>query len=160
MVLTSQEKWDRTKTIFEHWWSLLERGETNLDFKHLRSNRGFIVYVTQAYPGMKPYLKGFHLSLETWRGGCNSKGWKLPKQQEQEESKATKAATLDNFHDFKLDLLMHLLIGGGGHHDTPSSGFTQAAPRFKQDLEAVLYLAEGDLPRMRCVWSMSTFTAY
>lgn len=26
---------------------------------------------------MKPYLKGFHLLLETWQGGCNTKGWKL-----------------------------------------------------------------------------------
>jgi hypothetical protein len=35
------------------------------------------VYVTQAYPGMKPYLKGFHLSLESWREGRNSEGWKV-----------------------------------------------------------------------------------
>jgi hypothetical protein len=80
VVLPSQEKWDRMKTICEHLWSLLEKGETYLDFKRFGSDRGFMVYVTQAYPGMKPYLKGFHLSLETWRGGCNSKGWKLPKQ--------------------------------------------------------------------------------
>jgi hypothetical protein len=26
-----------------------------------------LVYVAQAYPGMKPYLKGFNLSLEIWR---------------------------------------------------------------------------------------------
>ncbi len=160
LVLTSQEQLDHMKTIREHWWSLLERGETNLDSMHLRSDCGFMVYMTQAYPGMKPYLKGFHLSLETWRGGRNSKGWKLPKQQEQEESKAMEAATLDNFHNFKLNLLMHLLIGGDGHHDAPSSGFTQAAPQFIQDLEAILHLAEGNLPRMRCVRSTSTFMAY
>ena len=34
------------------------------------------MYVTQAYPGMKPYLKGFHLSLETWQGGRDKEGWK------------------------------------------------------------------------------------
>ncbi len=80
LVLTSQEKWDCMKAIYEHWQKLLEQGETNLDFKQLRSDRGFMVYVTQTYPGMKPYLKGFHLSLETWRGGCNSEGWKLTKK--------------------------------------------------------------------------------
>ena len=47
-----------------------------MDFKKLQSDRGFLVYLTQAYPGMKPYLKGFHLSLEMWRGGRDSKGWK------------------------------------------------------------------------------------
>ncbi len=80
VVLTSQEKWDRMKAICEHWWNLLEQGEMNLDFKQLQSDRGFMVYVTQAYPGIKPYLKGFHLSLETWRRGHDSEGWKLPKQ--------------------------------------------------------------------------------
>jgi len=69
VVLSSQEKWDRMKTICEHWQVILEMGDTDLDFKRLRSDRGFMVYVTQAYPGMKPYLKGFHLSLETWRRG-------------------------------------------------------------------------------------------
>ena len=80
VVLTSQEKWDHMKAICEHWRVILEKGDTDLDFKRLRSDRGFMVYVTQAYPGMKPYLKGFHLSLETWRGGRDSKGWKFPKQ--------------------------------------------------------------------------------
>jgi hypothetical protein len=74
VVLTSQEKWDRMKAICEHWRDILGKGNTDLDFKRLRSDRGFIVYVTQAYPGMKPYLKGFHLSLETWRGGRDSEG--------------------------------------------------------------------------------------
>ncbi len=154
VVLTSQEKWDCMKAICEHWRNLLEQGETNLDFKQLRSDRGFMVYMTQAYPGMKSYLKGFRLSLETWRG------WKLPKQQEQGETKSTETTMLDNFLDLKLDLLSHLLIGGDSNHDAPSSGFTQAAPQFKQDLKALLHLAEGDLSRMQCVRSTSTLTAY
>ena len=79
VVLTSQEKWDRMKAICKHWRVILEKGDTDLDFKRLRSDRGFMVYVTQAYRRMKPYLKGFHLSLETWRGGRDSEGWKLPK---------------------------------------------------------------------------------
>jgi hypothetical protein len=43
VVLTSQEKWDRMKAICEHWRKLLDQGETNLDFKQLRSDRGFMV---------------------------------------------------------------------------------------------------------------------
>jgi hypothetical protein len=49
----------------------------NLEFERLHSDQGFLVYVTQAYPGMKPYLKGFNLSLETWREGRDEDGWKL-----------------------------------------------------------------------------------
>jgi hypothetical protein len=124
VVLTSQEKWDCMKAICEHWWNLLKQGETNLDFKQLQLDRGFMVYVTQAYPGMKSYLKDFHLSLETWRGGRDSEGWKLPKQREQGETKSTETTTSDNFLDLKLNLLMHLLIGGDSNHDAPLSGFT------------------------------------
>ncbi len=64
VLLTSQEKWDHLKTICRKWLDL--QGANELNFKELQSNQGSMVYVTQAYPGMKPYLKGFHLSLETW----------------------------------------------------------------------------------------------
>ncbi len=75
-MLRSQEKWDRLKEICQHWHAVIQGGETMLDYKKLLSDRGFLVYVTQAYPSMKPYLKGFHLSLETWRGNCDAEGWK------------------------------------------------------------------------------------
>ena len=74
VVLTSQEKWDCTKSICKHWLDLLNQGKMELNFKQLRSDLSFMVYVTQAYPGLKPYLKGFHLSLEMWRDGQDSEG--------------------------------------------------------------------------------------
>jgi len=67
VVLTSQEKWDGLKAIF----------------RHFLSDQGFIVYVIQAYLPMVPYLKGIYLTLETWRGGRDSKGWKLNPNQEE-----------------------------------------------------------------------------
>ncbi len=66
VLLTSQEKWDCLKTICCKWLDLLFQGVTEINFKELQSDQGFMVHVTQAYPGMKPYLKGYHLSLETW----------------------------------------------------------------------------------------------
>ena len=74
-----QDKWNRLKTICRHWLEKLNEGTVELNFKRLRSDRGFLVYVTQAYPAMKPYLKGFHLSLESWRQGRDDDGWKIPK---------------------------------------------------------------------------------
>ena len=74
MVLTLQEKWDRLKSICAHWLTVVRRGETELEYKQLQLDWGFLVYVTQAHPSMKPYLKGFYLSLETWRGGRDDKG--------------------------------------------------------------------------------------
>ena len=66
IVLTSQEKWDRLKQICKKWLTRVEAGELDLNHSELRSDKGFMVHVTQAYPGMKLYLKGFYLSTETW----------------------------------------------------------------------------------------------
>ena len=74
VLLMFQEKWDCMKAICLKWLSLLEQGFTKLNYKELQSDRGFMVYVMQAYPGMKPYLKGFHLLLGTWRGGRDKEG--------------------------------------------------------------------------------------
>ncbi len=42
----------------------------------------------------------------------------------------------------------------------PPSGITKAVPRFKEDPEAILELAMGDKPAMRCVQSNRMLTAY
>jgi len=76
-VTTSQEKWDQMKAICRYWLGVLQAGVIELEYKRLISDRGFMVYVVQPFPCMKPYLKGFHLSLETWRGGRDEEGWKL-----------------------------------------------------------------------------------
>jgi hypothetical protein len=144
VVLTSQEKWDRMKAICYYWLHELNQGVTNLEFKYLRSDRGFVVYVTRAYPCMKPYLKGFHLSMEMWRGSWDSKGWKLhkqPKQESWEKEEATEATKLEDTYDLKLKLLMRTLMGGEFCGDGLVSGVTLAAPQFKQDLKAILLLA-------------------
>ena len=35
VVLTSQEKWDRTKAICQHWAQMLDAGHTELPFRQL-----------------------------------------------------------------------------------------------------------------------------
>jgi hypothetical protein len=37
---------------------------------------GLLIYVTRTFPAMKPYLKGFHLTLHGWRPGRNDIGWR------------------------------------------------------------------------------------
>ncbi len=44
VVFTSQEKWDRMKGSCKHLLELLKQGTTELDFKQLRLDRGFMVY--------------------------------------------------------------------------------------------------------------------
>lgn len=78
-VLTSAKKWVKMKNILDKWWkSVSARRTSKLAHKELLSDRGFLVYVTRTYPLMIPYLKGFHLTIEMWRGGQDVEGRKLP----------------------------------------------------------------------------------
>jgi hypothetical protein len=47
-----------------------------LNHKQLERSRGFLVYLAQSYPSLVPYLKGIHLTLDSWRLGRNDDGWK------------------------------------------------------------------------------------
>ncbi len=51
-----------------------EGDQLQLSHKELLSDRGFLVYVTRMYPVMVPYLNGFHLTIEMWRGGQDAEG--------------------------------------------------------------------------------------
>jgi hypothetical protein len=57
VVLTSQEKWDQLKSICSFWLEIIDQGVKELGYKCLLSDWRFMVYVMQAYPGMKPYSK-------------------------------------------------------------------------------------------------------
>jgi hypothetical protein len=45
--------------------------------KTAESLRGFLVYVARTYKAMVPYLKGIHLSLDSWRANRDEDGWRI-----------------------------------------------------------------------------------
>mmetsp|Transcript_13380 Transcript_13380/g.19133 ORF Transcript_13380/g.19133 Transcript_13380/m.19133 type:complete len:439 (-) Transcript_13380:1232-2548(-) len=47
-----------------------------MNHKKGEATRGFLVYVSRTYRAMVPYLKGLHLSLDSWRPGRDEDGWK------------------------------------------------------------------------------------
>ena len=51
--------------------------DEGLDFKDLERERGFLVYLSRTYTSMVPYLKGIHLTLDSWRSGRDKDGWKI-----------------------------------------------------------------------------------
>ncbi len=72
-VLVSQEKWDKMKEICNHWLWILGREDLLSTANGCNLTAG-LWSVTQTYPSFKSYLKGFHLSLETWQEGQDSDG--------------------------------------------------------------------------------------
>ena len=163
-ALTSEDKWIRMKRILEKWDQRLNQGETLLPHSELESDRGFLVYVTRTYPPMIPYLKGFHLALEMWRGGRDSEGWKLKSEgdapdEEEDEDSVMSASTIDSL-DFTRGAAQGLSIEASNAPDSveevalnrklkkkdgtpsnsrgPPDGLTPTVPRLAQDIKALM----------------------
>jgi len=121
------------------------------------------------YPAMKPYLKGFHLSLESWRQGRDNDGWKIPKPKKTMTEAGAEERSVGGelshhgpggMEEIKMDLLTRTATSEDDRGAGPMSGITRAIPRFKEDLKSILDLASGDKPVMRCVCSRRMLTAF
>ena len=51
-------------------------GGWSLDRKALDKDRGFLIHIARTFPMMVPYLRRIHNTLESWRLGRDSEGWK------------------------------------------------------------------------------------
>ncbi len=74
----SQARWDKVKAIIDSMIHVMSENDGVFELKQLLSDRGFLVYVSQTYPAMVPYLKGIHLTVDSWRPNRDVDGWKLP----------------------------------------------------------------------------------
>ena len=146
-VLTSEDKWNKMKEILKKWKKVLDTSHTQLSHKELLSDRGFLVYATRSYPAMIPYLKGFHLTAEMWRGGRDVDGWKL--KQGGISSGRLQNVLLD-VGESQLGTDNELLASVKVIY-APIDGFTTQAPRFKDDIAALLRLTNFALPPLRVV---------
>ncbi len=62
--------------------------------------------------------------------------------------------------DVKLSLLAKSMTGRGVLASGPPNGFTLPAPRFREDIEALLTLAEEEQPARRCIRSSQAYQAF
>ena len=151
-VLTSDEKWRKMKDIIQVWLSLLESGVTELDHTQLLSDRGFLVYVTRAYPPMIPYMKGFHLTAEMWRGNRDEDGWKLPpdKCTAVQTTEGGKEVIEEDEDDAVMRHVVRRQFGVKTLH-APPTGKTAPAPRLLEDLKALAMLTSSTSPPLRVI---------
>ena len=70
----SEEKWGRLKEDIK-WLEEQVTHTKGLEMKKALSVRGFLVHAARVYPDLKPYLKGLHLTLESWRPDRDEHGW-------------------------------------------------------------------------------------
>ncbi len=75
-VSTSQEKWEKAQTMLRAIRSEWAATGT-LNHKSLEQRRGFFVHLQRVYPAIAPFLKGMHLTLDSWRPGRDHEGWRM-----------------------------------------------------------------------------------
>jgi hypothetical protein len=137
-VKTTQEKWDKLK-MHLRWLVDNTDNKEGLDNRKLQSIRGFMVYVSQTYGSMVPYLKGIHATIDSWRYGRSPSGWKLPK------SKVMASHNLDEEDE--------LVVWREQEGLTPLSQnepkFVFPVPRFRNDIKCLLALTSSQCPPTR-----------
>lgn len=129
LVLVSQERWDKARLVVE-WLQQALGNPTKIERKTLERHRGFLVYLGRTYPAIVPYLKGLHLTLDSWRPWRKSDGWKM--------SNAEVAAALS---------------AHGYHPPQPLSApeFVSAVPELQPHVEALATLLSSPHPPLRQV---------
>ncbi len=92
-----------------------------------------MIYIIRTYPAFTPYLKGIHLTLDSWRSGRGEDGWKHHDVAELADG---------------VDDVVH------GSDASPPTHVT-GVPRLQQDLQALATLFEPVNPPRRVVRSQN-----
>ena len=140
-VTILNKKWIKALGMLDELLHMIEDDSESLNRKRLEQIRGFLVHICQAYPSLRPYLIGLHLTIDIWRGNRNDDGWRfIPGIEEDDEA-------------------IELVPGGKNDISTkskvdnrPPPG-VRASPRLRQDVLAMKYLLSGDRPPLRLIRS-------
>eukprot|EP00957_Ditylum_brightwellii_P128682 9816024-Ditylum_brightwellii.AAC.1 len=77
-----EAKWEKFKAYVKEWEEVCRIAKAhgialNFNRKLLESDQGVLVHIARIYPWIVPYLKGIHLTLESWQPDRDDKDWKL-----------------------------------------------------------------------------------
>jgi len=109
--------------------------------KTLESYHGFLVYVSRTYPSLVPYLKGIHLTLDSWQGNQDQDGWQI-------QPSPAELALLDH----------HLAMPSEVPTGAPSH--VTLVPLLVSDIHALMTLLSPALPPLRRARPTTTAVAY
>jgi hypothetical protein len=75
----SQEKWDKGRNLIRGLRDQCTdpQAPPSLNHKELESKRGFLVHLSMTFPNLVPFLKGLHLTIDSWRPLRKDDGWKF-----------------------------------------------------------------------------------
>ena len=144
-VTCSQKKWEKAQAIVKHWFDEVVVGKNQeVNAAQMERDVGFLVHLSRTFPSVFPYLKGFYLTLNTWRKGRNDEGWKFTMNEWR--------AALDMDDDipsYKVEAAAKQGRRYQLYSDRPV--MVKTVPRLAPDLLALVELFSGKGPAQRLV---------
>jgi len=154
----SDDKWNKAKAYISGWLADINEcirltTPPVLNFKNLERGRGFLVYLSRTYPSIVPYLKGIHLTIDSWRPNRDKDGWKQPIGKRKKVYLDDIELDMDEIDEDHLGLLVdkdgELREGLNEYANHPDK--VSLAPRLFDDLHALERFFASDKPCWRFV---------
>eukprot|EP00980_Cylindrotheca_fusiformis_P012245 scaffold2984_cov80-Cylindrotheca_fusiformis.AAC.3 len=132
----AQAKWDKAKAILQRIKTEMAC-PSGMQYKPLERDRGFLVHLSTTFKTMTPYLKGIHLTIDSWRANRDPAGWKMsPKEW---------GIFLEGIEDSE----MRQNLADLGNAQAPA--MVWPVPRLKDDIEMLETLFSSPTPTRVCV---------
>jgi hypothetical protein len=131
----SQEKWDKGRAII---FALAEEckdrsNPPNFCHKDLERKRGFLIHLAMTFPTIIPFLKGLHLTIDSWRPMRDDEGWKF-------SHKEVRVWLEHKLDDGITEEEIYELLNSG------APGTVQPVDRFFDDLEFLIPFFASETP--------------
>ena len=137
----SLEKWNKGKDIIDRLHELIidhpfERPVLNR--KQLEKHTGFLNHLTMTFDDFTPFLKGFYLTLNSWRPKRDSHDWKMTDK----SWMRCLVAQLENGSITETEF--QDVVNGQTEVDSPTT--VTASPRFSDDVRSLVSMFSHPIP--------------
>lgn len=129
----SQEKWNKGLGIVSELQKVCRNSDEKrpmLNRKALERETGFLNHLAMTFETITPFLKGFYLTLNSWRDQRDEEDWKMP-------DKRWKAFLFERFGS-KLITEDELESCLDGSDDDEAPNVVRASPRLASDVDALM----------------------
>lgn len=146
-VAVSQEKWEKGQMMVNKWFEqVVVEKRTELSFKEMEKDVGFLIHLSRAYPSLFPYLRGFYNTMNGWRNRRDNDGWKLTCKEWEEFLLLEEDFSLDeNGEQLEQDEFK----SKGKRDNIPA--MVKGVARLVNDVTALVKLLKGPVPSLRLV---------
>jgi len=157
LAYVSHKKWEKGRAYIAGWLRIVKvaiaaKETPCLEHKQMEQGRGFLVYLSRTYTSIVQYLKGIHLTLDSWRDGRDRDGWKM-------KSNARRNANMEQELDSDHHLSKFFISKSTTEIRFKAPKFVKAVPRLVDDLTALNYLFDTDTPPKRFVRGKDVYLA-